>query len=123
MEIYQMITMTFYVMSGLGLVGGVVAYLIRKNDKVAAAVPRIAALEESDTEVKRQIEAIWRKTDSWGVDIDELRKDMNRESHSRRLSNDLIFRALSGLASKVGAMEVAEMIDRETIRDIPGKVS
>lgn len=120
MEWYQLIIV---VVTVTPLVGGMVVYLVRKNDKLAESAPlakknseQLREHESEIVEAKRQIKAIWGAIEKHEASVMELKNETIRGFSENAYANDLIFRAISGIAAHTGASEVVEMIDRETIR-------
>jgi len=73
-------------------------------------------LEKDIKENSRQIDAIWLSLEKRDKAAAKFKDEIEKGFETNRMANDLIFKALMGIANKVGADDVAEMIESSTVR-------
>ena len=123
MQWYYIVGITSTVIALLYGAFKAITHLVRKNDMVVKGVPlakknseRITNLEKDIKENSRQIDAIWLSLEKRDKAAAKFKDEIEKGFETNRMANDLIFKALMGIANKVGADDVAEMIESSTVR-------
>lgn len=115
--IYYIGTLVLAILSTVvGLLIRTTAKMTRKNDKVEAISEKFPDFVNRVLENERQIKTVWKTMDKRKEEASILQEEMEKAFKKTDIANDLMFRAISGIAKKVGADEVVELLDDKTIR-------
>ena len=122
MIIYQSVAVISGALLIFSAIGAMIVYLVRNADKVKA-IPENISEHMKDMEAK--IEVALRKTDRMerdivavkeqlGIEIQNVKTAQERGFLEMQESHSLILQAVSGIANRVGAEEVVDMLKKNT---------
>jgi predicted nuclease with TOPRIM domain len=98
--------------------GGAFAYLVRKADKVKHLhdkMPEFDLLEKRVEKLERNQGTVFEKLELRATETHSMKIEIQERFDEINAANSLIFKAISGIAQKVGADDVAALLDKETV--------